>query len=62
MSEAYLERTARSDSPRHRDPLWHLSYVATATETIKNYAEDWAGAWFKEDVDADDPAGNLFRR
>jgi hypothetical protein len=57
MSEAYLERTAPPIRSWHREPLRHSSYVATATETIRNYAENWASAWFKEDVDADDPAG-----
>src|ERR1700741_3011853 len=57
MSEACLQKTAHSDSPPHREPLRQSSYIATATETIKNYAENWAGVWFKENACADDPAG-----
>jgi hypothetical protein len=58
MSEACLEKTAHSDSQRYREALKQSSYVATATETVKNYVGNWAGVWFKENVDPDDPSGN----
>ena len=45
-----FEKTARSDSPQYREPLRQSPYIATATETIKNYAENWGGVWFKENV------------
>lgn len=57
MSEACLEKTAHSDSPPHRELLRQSSYIATATETIKNYAENWAGVSFKDNACADDSAG-----
>jgi hypothetical protein len=59
MSEACLEKTTHSDSQRHREPLRQSPYIATTTEAIKNYKENWAGVWFKETVDASDPAGNF---
>jgi GSCFA family len=57
MSEACLEKTAHSDSQRYREALRQSSYIATAAQTVKNYVENWAGVWFKENVDPDDPAG-----
>jgi hypothetical protein len=57
MSEACLEKTHGSDSPRYGQPLRQSPYIATATETIKNYAENWAGVWFKENLDPNDPGG-----
>ena len=48
MSEVCLEKTARSDSPQYREPPRQSPYIATATETIKNYAENWGGVWFNE--------------
>jgi len=57
MSEACLEKTAHSDAQRHRKPLRQSSYIATAAETVKNYVENWAGVWFRENVDPDDSAG-----
>jgi hypothetical protein len=57
MSEACLEKTAHSDAQRHRKTLRQSSYIATAAETVKNYIENWAGVWFKENVDPDDSAG-----
>ena len=59
MSEACLEKTTHSDSQRYREPLRQSPYIATTTEAIKNYKENWAGVWFKENVDASDPAGNF---
>ena len=59
MSEACLEKTTYSDSQRYREPLRQSPYIATTTEAIKNYKENWAGVWFKETVDASDPAGNF---
>jgi GSCFA family len=57
MSEACLEKTASWDSARRHPPLRQSPYIATAAETIKNYAENWAGVWFKENLDPNDPAG-----
>jgi len=57
MSETCLEKTAHSDAQRHRKALRQSSYIATAAETVKNYIENWAGVWFKENLDPDDSAG-----
>jgi GSCFA family protein len=57
MSEACLEKRAGSNSPRHRQQLQQSLYIAAAAETIRNYAENRAGVWFKENVDPNDPAG-----
>jgi GSCFA family len=57
MSEACLEKTAHSDAQRHRKALRQSSYIATAPETVKNYIENWAAVWFKENVDPDDSSG-----
>ena len=59
MSEACLEKTTHSDSQRYREPLRQSRYIATTTEAIKNYKENWAGVWFRENVDASDPGGNF---
>ena len=59
MSEACLEKIAHSDSQRYREPLRQSRYIATTTEAIKNYKENWAGVSFRENVDASDPSGNF---
>jgi hypothetical protein len=57
MSEACLEKTTCTDSLSHRETLRRSPYAADAAETIKNYAHNWAGVWFKDNVDPDDAAG-----
>jgi GSCFA family len=57
MSEACLEKLTDPDSQRYCEPLQQSPYIATAAETVKNYAENWAGVWFKENVAPDDSTG-----
>ena len=59
MSEACLEKTTHCDSQRYREPSRQSRYIATTSEAIKNYKENWAGVWFRENVDASDPSGNF---
>jgi len=59
MSEACLEKATHSDSQRYREPLRQSPCIATASEAIKNYKENWAGVWFNENLDPSDPAGQL---
>jgi hypothetical protein len=59
MAEAYFSRMTASTPPSRCQPLNknESSYVATATEAMKNYQANDARTWFKDSADPDDPAG-----
>ena len=57
MSEACFEQLAHKDSPHSEEPPQQSLYVADTAGIIKNYAENWAAVWFKENVDPDDATG-----
>jgi hypothetical protein len=56
MSGAFLDVATASKPPSDSLPLSKSPYVATAGEATKNYAQNRARTWYKDGVDANDPA------
>ena len=57
MSGAFLNETAVANRPRNRSALRKSPYVATAAEAMKNYLQNKARTWYRENVETDNRDG-----
>ena len=58
MSGAYLSERSVPDSSNDCHSLSRSTYVAVATEAVKNYHGNYARTWYEDEADPDDSSGN----
>jgi len=58
MSGAYLRERSVPDSSNDCHSLSRSTYVAVATEAVKNYHGNYARTWYEDEADPDDSSGN----
>jgi hypothetical protein len=57
MSGAFLNETTVANPPRNHSALRRSPCVATAADVLKNYRENTAATWYKDDTDENDHTG-----